>query len=104
MMVASSLLEARRVLSSSLAQVVQNLADCGSSGGTGRAQLYAPILVNTKSALDIVQGMIDREVEREISESEMAPKEVPDSNDESEAMKKKMAALREKAAIARSQK
>jgi hypothetical protein len=38
-------------------QMVSEIAQCGNAGGVGRAQNYAPVLVNITQALEIMQKM-----------------------------------------------
>lgn len=38
-------------------QLVSEIAQCGNGGGVGRAQNYAPVLVNVTNALEVVQKM-----------------------------------------------
>ena len=49
--------EALEVLTRAQEQLVREIATCGLAGGVGRAQNYAPVLVNVTSALEIVRAL-----------------------------------------------
>jgi hypothetical protein len=42
-------------------QLIGEIASCGNSGGVGRAQSYAPVLVNINNALAIVKAIAEPE-------------------------------------------
>jgi hypothetical protein len=50
--------QAIEVLSRAQDQLVGEIAICGQSGGVGRAQNYAPVLVHIHNALEIVKAMV----------------------------------------------
>jgi len=52
--------EAKDVLSRAQDQLIGEIAACGRSGGVGRAQSYAPVLVSVSNAMNIVQAIIDQ--------------------------------------------
>lgn len=49
--------EAIEVLTRAQEQLVSEIATCGQAGGVGRAQNYAPVLVNITNALEVVKAM-----------------------------------------------
>ena len=49
--------QALEVLTRAQEQLIGEIATCGTSGGVGRAQNYAPTLVNVARALEIVQAL-----------------------------------------------
>jgi len=42
-------------------QLVKEIATCGEAGGVGRAQNYAPVLVNISNALAVVSKLVEAE-------------------------------------------
>ena len=53
--------QAEEVLKRSQEELIRELARAGESGGTGRAQNYAPILVSVSNALKIVNELNPKE-------------------------------------------
>jgi hypothetical protein len=53
--------KAEEVLKRSQLEIIGELARAGESGGTGRAQNYAPILVSVTNALKAVQELNPKE-------------------------------------------
>ena len=49
--------QALDVLERAQEQLISEIASCGNSGGIGRAQNYAPVLVNVNKALEIVKAL-----------------------------------------------
>jgi len=49
--------QALEVLTRAQEQLIGEIATCGTAGGVGRAQNYAPTLVNVTHALDIVRAL-----------------------------------------------
>jgi len=52
---------AESVLKQAQSQIINEIARCGSAGGVGRAQNYAPLLVQVNQALDIVKKVSNSE-------------------------------------------
>ena len=63
----SKISQAREVLVRLRTEVIGEIAICGSNGGTGRAQNYAPILVNVGKSLEILD-----ELEKEVPQPEVS--------------------------------
>ena len=53
----SKVTEAFDVLKRAQEQLIGEIATCGNSGGVGRAQSYAPSLVNVTNALEIMEKL-----------------------------------------------
>lgn len=49
--------QAEQVLKQAQLQLIKEIERCGSSGGIGRAQNYAPVLVNVTEAYDIIKKL-----------------------------------------------
>lgn len=75
--------QAEAVLSRSQEEILKELARAGESGGTGRAQNYAPILVSVSNALKIVQELNPKESPEEfgkrMAEARAAKKDKQDT-------------------------
>jgi len=52
-----------KVLNLAKAQLMREIAQCGSAGGVGRAQNYAPILVSISEALRVFKDAAQEEEE-----------------------------------------
>lgn len=52
--------QAIEVLTRAQDQLVSEIATCGSGGNVGRAQSYAPVLVNISNALSVVLGLQEK--------------------------------------------
>jgi hypothetical protein len=57
----SKILQAIDVLERAQDQIISEIAQCGNSGGIGRAQNYAPVLVNVNNALAVVKALAQPE-------------------------------------------
>jgi len=55
--------QALAVLTRAQEQLIGEIATCGQAGGVGRAQNYAPVLVNINQALAIVKAIAEPEGE-----------------------------------------
>ena len=66
--------EARDVLVRARNEILRELNLCGQSGGTGRSQNYAPILVSLHNAIKVIDEL-DQEVKSDFSERMKAAKE-----------------------------
>jgi hypothetical protein len=53
--------QALEVLIRAQEQLIGEIATCGQAGGVGRAQNYAPVLVNINQALVIVKALAEPE-------------------------------------------
>ena len=47
---------AKTVLEKAQEEIIRELALCGQNGGVGRAQSYAPILINLNKAIEIIDN------------------------------------------------
>lgn len=54
---ATKIEEAFDVLTRAQEQILSEIAACGNNGGVGRAQNYAPVLVNVSNALKVVNAL-----------------------------------------------
>jgi len=48
---------AKEVLVKAREQMISEIAKCGSHGGIGRAQSYAPVLVSINESIKIIEGL-----------------------------------------------
>jgi hypothetical protein len=55
----SKVTEAIDVLERAQSQLIGEIATCGNSGGIGRAQNYAPSLVNVTDALEALRKIVE---------------------------------------------
>ena len=61
----SKLEQALEVLIRARDQLIGEIATCGNNGAVGRAQNYAPVLVNITNALDVVEKLQAKKAETE---------------------------------------
>jgi hypothetical protein len=74
---------ASAVLEKARAEIIREIANAGSAGGIGRAQSYAPILVQLQNAFEIIQQLDKEQSQEEPSE---VLKEEPDHKESSDHM------------------
>lgn len=65
---------AKEVLIKAQDQIIREIAVCGNNGGVGRAQNYAPILVNLDAALTILDKLIEPGVVKKAADAERMAK------------------------------
>ena len=59
---------AKKVLIQARDGLISELAMCGQNGGTGRANSYAPVLVNICAAIDYVDGVVVEEAGNDVKD------------------------------------
>jgi len=76
--------EALDVLSRAQEQLIGEIATCGASGGVGRAQNYAPALVNVAEAIRVVTKLLPPETVMTAEQIRMAQVRAAKSTNKSE--------------------